>query len=305
MPVGPVRTGEVRQGPVCGGPVETAVELGEVGVAVSVRPPLAYHDSRLSYLETCHRSTGWHRRTAPVILRLVRDGVEPKVRPVNRSAGNDTGYARAAAGEHGAQDTDVAGNGRPAWMDNARLCELIRASRLGNEEAFAELYDLTAARIHGIILRVLQAPDLAVEVTQEVYVEIWQQCSRYSESWGSVMAWMLTIAHRRAIDRVRATVRQTARDDLHARQESQLDDHLGDEVWETTRQHLDADRVQAALQGLTEAHRQALSLAYFDGYSQSQIADLLQIPVGTVKTRMRDGLIRLRDQLGTEWGLSR
>ena len=238
-----------------------------------------------------------------MILRLVRDGVEPEDRPVQRSAGNDR-VARARQREPTAPKT-LTSRAMGGRMDNARLCELIRATRLGNEEAFAELYDLTAARIHGIILRVLQAPDLAAEVTQEVYLEIWQQCGQYSEEWGSVMAWMLMIAHRRAVDRVRATVRQTARDDLHARQEPHPDDHLGDEVWETTRQHLDADRLQAGLKALTEVQRQALSLAYFGGYSQTQIADLLQIPVGTVKTRMRDGLIRLRDELGTEGELSR
>ncbi|WP_460809787.1 sigma-70 family RNA polymerase sigma factor [Microlunatus endophyticus] len=197
----------------------------------------------------------------------------------------------------------------PSWvgrgktrMENDRLSELIRRAGCGQEDAFAELYDLTAARVHGIVLRVLQAPDLAAEVTQEVYVEIWQQSSRYNKSSGSVMAWALTIARRRAIDRVRATAAQTARDDLYARQEPRAGDHRGDEVWEATREHFDADRIQTSLEKLTESQQQALTLAYFGGYTQSQIARLLQIPIGTVKTRIRDGLSRLRDELRTERG---
>jgi RNA polymerase sigma-70 factor, ECF subfamily len=198
-------------------------------------------------------------------------------------------------------DTRTAEPGRrvaetPRRVDNERLRELLRRSALGQEDAFAELYDLTASKVHGVVLRVLRAPDLAVEVTQEVFVEIWRECTRYSAARGSVTAWMVTIAHRRAVDRVRATASQTARDDQYARSEPPR----GDEVWETTRQHLDADRVRAGLRALTDIQREALALAYFGGYSQAQVAKLLKVPLGTVKTRMRDGLIRLRDELGVQ-----
>jgi len=185
-------------------------------------------------------------------------------------------------------------------MDNDQLCELIRRSSLGQQDAFAELYDRTSPQVHGVVLRVLRVPEMAAEVTQEVYIEIWRTCTRYQPSRGSVIAWMVTIAHRRAVDRVRAATARKDRDDLYARREPQPNDHRGDEVWDTTQQHLDADLVRAGLETLTTAQREALLLAYFAGYTQTQIAQHLEIPLGTVKTRIRDGLTRLRHDLRSE-----
>lgn len=165
----------------------------------------------------------------------------------------------------------------------------------GDDSSFAELYDLTSSRIYGLVLRVLRAPELAGEVTQEVYLEIWQQCARYSRDKGSVLAWMTTIAHRRAVDRVRAERSRMERDHRHAASSASPD---FDTVWEGVGRNLDADRVRRALDSLTRIQREALSLAYFGGYTQSQVAQLLGLPLGTVKTRIRDGLIGLRDTLG-------
>jgi RNA polymerase sigma-70 factor, ECF subfamily len=178
-------------------------------------------------------------------------------------------------------------------MDQERLRELTRRSARGQEDAFAELYDLTAPRVYGVVLKVLRSPELAAEVSQEVFVEVWRSCTRYDSSRGSVLAWMITIAHRRAVDRVRSTTSEAARDQQYGRAEPVVID----DVWETTRRHWEADRVREGLHALTEVQREALTLAYFGGYTQAQVAQLLQVPLGTVKTRMRDGLIRLRDEL--------
>lgn len=178
-------------------------------------------------------------------------------------------------------------------MDQERLRELMWRSARGHEDAFAELYDATAPRVYGVIVKVTRSPDLAAEVSQEVYVEVWRSCRRYDPGRGSVLGWMITMAHRRAVDRVRSASSQAAREEQYAR----TDAGVADDVWDTARQHWEADRVRSCLAALTEVQREALTLAYFGGYTQAQVAQLLQVPLGTVKTRMRDGLIRLRDEL--------
>jgi RNA polymerase sigma-70 factor, ECF subfamily len=176
----------------------------------------------------------------------------------------------------------------------ARLAELVALSARGDEDAFAELYDLTSARIHGVVLRVLRSADHAAEVTQEVFVEIWRQSARYSPERGSVLAWMTTMAHRRAVDRVRSVSSEAARDERYA---AATADRAVDDVWADVEQRLDAERVRKGMASLTAIQREALTLAYFGGYSQSQVAQLLNLPLGTVKTRIRDGLIGLRHAL--------
>jgi RNA polymerase sigma-70 factor (ECF subfamily) len=179
----------------------------------------------------------------------------------------------------------------------AHLVELMARSARGHEDAFAELYDLTSARVHGTVLRVLRSPDHAAEVTQEVYVEVWRQSARYAAERGSVLGWMTTMAHRRAVDRVRSVTSEVARDERYAVTGA---DREVDHVWEGVEQTLDVERVRRGMAGLTAIQREALTLAYFGGYTQSQVAALLGLPLGTVKTRMRDGLIGLRDALGVE-----
>jgi len=181
--------------------------------------------------------------------------------------------------------------------DAARLVELMGRSARGHEDAFSELYDLTSARIYGTVLRVLRSPDHAAEVTQEVYVEVWRQSSRYAADKGSVLGWMTTMAHRRAVDRVRAVTSEVARDERYAVIGA---DREIDHVWEGVSQKLDVERVRKGMASLTTIQREALTLAYFGGYTQSQVATLLKLPLGTVKTRIRDGLIGLRDALGVE-----
>jgi RNA polymerase sigma-70 factor (ECF subfamily) len=176
-----------------------------------------------------------------------------------------------------------------------RLAELVALSAGGHQDAFAELYDLTAARIHGVVLRVLRSADHSAEVTQEVFVEVWRQATRYSPEKGSVLAWMTTMAHRRAVDRVRSVSSEAARDERYA---AAAADRAVDYVWEGVEQRLDAETVHKGMASLTAIQREAITLAYFGGYSQSQVAQLLDLPLGTVKTRIRDGLIGLRVALG-------
>jgi RNA polymerase sigma-70 factor, ECF subfamily len=175
------------------------------------------------------------------------------------------------------------------------LAGLLQRSARGDEAAFAELYDATSARVYGLALRVVRDPAQSQEVTQEAYLEIWRTSSRYDPARGSAISWMMTIVHRKAVDRVRsaeaASRRETAYHDTH-----RTIDH--DATADAAESSFEARRVRTALAGLTAVQREALTLAYFGGYTHTEVAQLLDLPVGTAKTRIRDGLIRLRDALG-------
>ena len=164
----------------------------------------------------------------------------------------------------------------------------------GDKQAFAELYDSTSARVYGLVKRLLVDPAQAEEVTQEIYLEIWQTATRYQQERGSAMSWMLTMAHRRAVDRVRASQASRDRDTRIGIRDY---DREYDQVAEHVEVTMEGARVKRALQGLTELQRQAVQLAYYGGLSHSEIAAELPVPVGTVKTRIRDGMIRLRDAM--------
>lgn len=165
----------------------------------------------------------------------------------------------------------------------------------GDKRAFAELYDATSARIYGLVRRLLVDPAQSEEVTQEIYLEIWQTATRYQPERGSAMSWMLTMAHRRAVDRVRASQSSRDRDTrVGIRDFDREYDHVAEHAEIT----LEGERVKRALKDLTELQRQAVELAYYGGLSHSEIATELHVPVGTIKTRIRDGMIRLRDAMG-------
>ncbi len=181
--------------------------------------------------------------------------------------------------------------------NNDALDEVFARVREGSEEAFAELYDMTSSALHGLILRVVRAPDLAAEVTQEVYVEVWRQAARWSRDKGTLRAWMYTIAHRRAVDRVRSVQRESERDERWA---GTTRDNEPDHTWEGVEQRLDVEGVRSALNGLTTLQKEAVSLAYYGGYSHREVADMLGLPLGTVKTRIRDGLLGLRSMMGAK-----
>ena len=176
--------------------------------------------------------------------------------------------------------------------DLGALLERIAA---GEQDAFSQLYDLVASRVLGLITRVLVDRAQSEEVAQEVFLEIWQTAGRFAPNKGSATTWILTMAHRRAIDRVRAA--QAGRDrDVRIGIRDLGRDY--DQVAEQAEVSLEHEKVTAALERLTELQRQALQLAYYGGYSHSEIAGILNCPVGTIKTRLRDGMIRLREEMG-------
>ena len=165
----------------------------------------------------------------------------------------------------------------------------------GDSAAFAQLYDLMAPRVYGLIRRVLRNPAQSEEVTQEVMVEIWRTATRYDADRGSLTSWILTMAHRRAIDRVRSEQSSTDREQAVAAASSITE---YDEVAETVTTNLEVEQVRHCLGSLTELQRESVTLAYYGGYSYREVAELLDAKLATIKARMRDGLIRLRDCLG-------
>ncbi|WP_241976266.1 MULTISPECIES: ECF RNA polymerase sigma factor SigK [Cryobacterium] len=165
----------------------------------------------------------------------------------------------------------------------------------GDEAAFGELYDQMAPRVLGLVRRLLVDPAQSEEVTQEIFLEIWQSATRYEVQRGGASTWILTMAHRRAVDRIRSSQASRDRDTKIGIRDLAV---AYDEVSETVEVRLEHERVEKAMSRLTQLQRQAISLAYYGGLSQSEVAERLQIPLGTVKTRLRDGMIRLRDELG-------
>jgi len=171
---------------------------------------------------------------------------------------------------------------------------VLRAGR-GDHVAFAALYDTLSPAVFGLARRVVRDPAQAEEVTQEVFLDVWRSASRFDPNRGAARSWVLTIAHRRAVDRVRSAQASTDRE-LRAVQRSGTREF--DEVVEAVETRLEAQAVRRCLHALTEVQREAVSLAYYAGHTYAQVATVLSLPLGTVKTRLRDGLIRLRDCLG-------
>ncbi|HET8561299.1 MAG TPA: ECF RNA polymerase sigma factor SigK [Marmoricola sp.] len=175
------------------------------------------------------------------------------------------------------------------------VADLLARSARGDDAAFARLYDATAPRVHGLVLRVVRDPAQAEEVTQEVFLEVWRMASRFDRSRGSALSWLLTLAHRRAVDRVRSAEAASRNETTYHQQNASLDH---DETAEAAEASMEARRVRDALDALTAVQREALELAYFGGYTHTEVASMLDLPVGTAKTRIRDGLIRMRDAMG-------
>ncbi|MBB2943506.1 RNA polymerase sigma-70 factor (ECF subfamily) [Actinoplanes lutulentus] len=171
---------------------------------------------------------------------------------------------------------------------------LLKAVARGDEKAFGRLYDLVTPRVYGLIRRVLRDPAQAEEVAQEVLVEVWRTAARFDPERGSPTAWVFTIAHRRAVDRVRS---EQAAADRTVRAGAASVDTPYDEVADEVAVRLERQQVRSCLDDLTELQRQAVTLAYYQGHTYPQVSRLLDVPLATVKTRMRDGLIRLRDCL--------
>ncbi|HEX6527522.1 MAG TPA: ECF RNA polymerase sigma factor SigK [Streptosporangiaceae bacterium] len=173
------------------------------------------------------------------------------------------------------------------------MAGLIARTARGEAAAFEELYDQVAGPVFGVAQRVLRDPAQSEEVAQEVLLEVWRTASKFDDSRGSALAWVMMLAHRRAVDRVRSVHREAERERRTA-----TSDIPYDTVAEAVEATLDQERVRRCLAALTELQRESVMLAYYGGYTYGQVADLLGVAAGTVKTRMRDALIRLRDCLG-------
>lgn len=178
------------------------------------------------------------------------------------------------------------------------LGELLTLVARGDQVAFETVYDRVAPAVFGLVLRVLRDAAQAEEVAQEALLEVWRTAGRFDPARGTALAWMLTIAHRRAVDRVRS---ERAAAEREARAASAAPPPAADEVAETVESSLEAERVRHCLDGLTGAQRESITLAYYSGLSYPQVASALGLALGTVKTRIRDGLRRLRDCLGVSW----
>ncbi|WP_443728818.1 ECF RNA polymerase sigma factor SigK [Streptomyces avidinii] len=189
---------------------------------------------------------------------------------------------------------------RRLWFGNAdaggpRLEGVMEKVGHGDKDAFAVLYDAVASMVFGIAVKVVRDRSRSEEVAQEVMIDLWRQAARYRPEQGSVMTWVATIAHRRAVDRVRFARASADREHAHAVRERV---RPFDEVAEQVEVRLESEQVRRCMRGLTELQRQAVTLAYYRGLTYREVAEVLRAPLPTVKTRMRDGLIRLRDCMG-------
>ena len=185
---------------------------------------------------------------------------------------------------------DTSGDGSPPDLD-----ALLLATARGDQRAFSDFYDRTAPRVLGLVRRLVIDAAQSEEVTQEVFLEAWQSAARFDPNKGRALTWILTMAHRRAVDRIRASQSAHDRDTAIGIRDLPTD---FDVVAETVEVRVEHERVEVAMTRLSDAQRQAIGLAYYGGLSQSEIAAELGIPLGTAKTRLRDAMIRLRDELG-------
>ena len=172
---------------------------------------------------------------------------------------------------------------------------LLEGVQRGEEDAFDELYNLTHVQVARVVTALLRSPEHAAEVVQEVYLYVWQNAGSFDEGRGAVLAWLMMLARRRAVDRVRHVVRAQRRDQNSAGG-SEL---VVPDVAEIGMARHEAAQLRCAVGQLTTLQRDAVVLTFLDGYTHQQAAQLLSVPLGTLKTRVRAGVLNLRDHLDT------
>lgn len=162
-------------------------------------------------------------------------------------------------------------------------------------EAFADFYDRTRARVYGLVIRVLRDPGYSEETTQDIYVQVWRSAANYDPTAGSPLAWLMTLAHRRAVDRVRA---EQAAGDRESRYGAANTDRPADQVADTVISLDEQNQVRQCLDSLTEIQRECVQLAYYDGLTYAQVSERLSANLATIKSRIRDAIRSLRNCLG-------
>jgi RNA polymerase sigma-70 factor, ECF subfamily len=195
---------------------------------------------------------------------------------------------------HAAEESDGR-VGERAPSTASILSDALRRCAAGDQAAFAEVYDASSARAFGLALRVLRDHAQAEESVQEAYLQVWRQSSRFDPARGSAISWILMIVHGTAVSQVRSSQARSNREEVYERQVDPLRVGRDDPTGAAADANMDAGRVREALSQLTDLQRTAIELAYFEGRTHTEVAGLIGIPLGTAKTRIRDGLLRLRD----------
>ena len=183
----------------------------------------------------------------------------------------------------------------PPADSSQQLAELLNGIAQGDQAAFAEFYRLTSRRVFGMARRVLIDPELSEDTTQEVFLQVWQSAGKFDPQAGSPLSWLMTISHRRAVDKVRSSQSSTDREAKYGASTQDIDhDSVSDEVGS----RLEAEAVVRCLGTLTETQQESVRLAYYGGLTYREVAERLNAAVPTIKSRIRDGLIRLKTCLG-------
>ncbi|MFN3008156.1 sigma-70 family RNA polymerase sigma factor [Mycolicibacterium wolinskyi] len=175
------------------------------------------------------------------------------------------------------------------------LDALLRRVAQRDVDAFAAFYDHTRSRVFGLVTRVLRDPGYSEETTQDIYLQVWNTAGSYNPAAGSPLAWLMTLAHRRAVDRVRSEQAASQRESRYGAANVETPaDHVADSVITLDEQR----RVSDCLDSLTAAQRECIHLAYYDGLTYSQVSQRLAANLATIKSRMRDAIRGLRNCLG-------
>jgi RNA polymerase sigma-70 factor (ECF subfamily) len=175
------------------------------------------------------------------------------------------------------------------------LDALLRRVAQRDVEAFAAFYDGTRARVFGLVARVLRDPGYSEETTQDVYLQVWRNADKYNPAAGTPLAWLMTLAHRRAVDRVRSEQAATQRESRYGAANVELP---ADRVAEAVISNDERRQVTVCLDSLTDAQRECIQLAYYEGLTYVQVSERLAANLATIKSRMRDAIRGLRKCLG-------